>query len=127
MVRREDREQPPGAADDGQASRGQGAVPAGALIVLATLTARPGRRKELVAAARRNAEQSLALEAGGCLLFLVVEDAEDEEVLRFVSAFQDEAAFDRHRRMPHFQAWREESAELLETEPPIRHRRGVAV
>ena len=122
MVRPEDREQSAGVVDHG----GQRGVPAGALIVLATLTARSGRREELVAAARRNAGQSLALEEGGCLLFLVVEDAEDAEVLRFVTAFQDEAAFERHQAMPHFRAWREESAELLAEEQPIRHQRGIA-
>ncbi|MCZ2849896.1 putative quinol monooxygenase [Modestobacter sp. VKM Ac-2978] len=113
--------------DHGRPRRLEGSVPAGSLVVLATLTARPGLRGELVAAARRNAARSLALEDGGCLLFLVVEDTEDLEVLRFVSAFQDEAAFEGHRSTPHFRAWREESAELLAAEQPIRHWQGVTV
>ena len=99
----------------------------GALVVLATLTARPGRRDELVAAARRNAVSSLSDEDGGCLLFLVVEDAVDLDVVRFVSAFRDQEAFDRHRQMRHFHAWRTESAQLLSTERPIRHEHGTVV
>jgi (4S)-4-hydroxy-5-phosphonooxypentane-2,3-dione isomerase len=42
----------------------------------------------------------------GCLRFNVLQDAQDESVYYFFEVYQDEAALEAHRTMPHYAVWR---------------------
>ena len=49
----------------------------------------------------------------GCLRFNVLQDASDANVYYFFEVYQDEAAVDAHRAMPHYAVWRA-AAETLD-------------
>ena len=42
----------------------------------------------------------------GCLRFNVLQDTSDTNVYYFFEVYQDEAAVDAHRAMPHYAVWR---------------------
>jgi quinol monooxygenase YgiN len=43
----------------------------------------------------------------GCLRFNVLQDARDAEVYYFYEVYQDQAALEAHRGMPHYEVWRQ--------------------
>jgi autoinducer 2-degrading protein len=42
----------------------------------------------------------------GCYRFNVLRDARDPDVYYFYEIYEDEAALEKHRTMPHYAAWR---------------------
>ncbi len=42
----------------------------------------------------------------GCLRFNVLRDERDENVYYFYEVYEDQAALDAHRKMPHYEVWR---------------------
>ena len=42
----------------------------------------------------------------GCLRFNVLQDEHDENVYYFYEVYEDQAALDAHRTMPHYAVWR---------------------
>jgi autoinducer 2-degrading protein len=54
----------------------------------------------------------------GCLRFNVLQDATDENVYYFYEVYEDQAALEKHRTMPHYAVWRA-AADTLDgpTEP----------
>ena len=42
----------------------------------------------------------------GCARFDVLQDVNDADVYYFYEAYEDQAAIDRHRAMPHYAVWR---------------------
>ncbi len=42
----------------------------------------------------------------GCLRFHVLQDERDENVYYFYEVYEDQAALDAHRTMPHYAVWR---------------------
>ena len=42
----------------------------------------------------------------GCLRFNVLQDAQDENVYYFYEVYEDQAALEKHRTMPHYATWR---------------------
>ena len=42
----------------------------------------------------------------GCLRFNVLQDEQDENVYYFYEVYEDQAALDAHRTMPHYAVWR---------------------
>ena len=42
----------------------------------------------------------------GCLRFNVLQDERDENVYYFYEVYEDQAALEAHRRMPHYAVWR---------------------
>ena len=52
----------------------------------------------------------------GCLRFNVLQDESDENVYYFYEVYQDQAALDAHRAMPHYDVWRA-AADTLDGPP----------
>jgi autoinducer 2-degrading protein len=42
----------------------------------------------------------------GCLRFNVLQDAQDANVYYFYEVYEDQAALEKHRTMPHYAVWR---------------------
>lgn len=50
----------------------------------------------------------------GCYRFNVLQDEQDQNVYYFYEVYEDEAALEKHRAMPHFASWRAAAAEVLD-------------
>lgn len=73
---------------------------------------RPGRREEFLAGMAENAEVSVRDEPG-CLRFDVCAVDGDENRFLLYELYTDAAAFEAHKRSPHFTAWRAIAGEVL--------------
>lgn len=76
------------------------------------LQVQPERREEFLAAIAANAAASVRDEPG-CLRFDVGAVADDETRFVLYELYTDAAAFEAHRRAPHFARWREAAARVL--------------
>jgi len=65
---------------------------------------RPGHLTAFLAAARLDAEGSVDSEPG-CRRFDILQDPERPDLVCFYEVYDDEAAFLRHRDMPHFKTY----------------------
>jgi len=87
-------------------------------VVLPEFHVASERLTAFLAAARADAEASLANEPG-CLQFdVVVQQGQDPAVVLFYEVYSDRAAFEAHLQTPHLAAFRE--ALLLCDEQPVR-------
>ncbi len=77
---------------------------------------RPGHLDAFLAAAQLDAEGSVGSEPG-CRLFDILQDPERPDRVCFYEVYDDEAAFLRHRAMPHFKTY------FAATEPMIAAKR----
>ena len=73
---------------------------------------RPGRREEFLAGIAANAEASVRDEPG-CLRFDVSAVDGDQDRFLLYELYTDAAAFEAHKRAPHFAQWRAIAAEVL--------------
>ena len=64
--------------------------------------------KEMVADGEGSIEKEPA-----CLLFNIVEDSEDPNMLHLYEVYNDAEAFEAHKETPHFQKWVETTADWL--------------
>src|SRR2546428_2469782 len=62
----------------------------------------------------------------GCLRFNVLQDAQDQNVYYFYEVYEDQAALEAHRAMPHYAVWRAAAYALDVPVEPTRCQRGVA-
>lgn len=76
----------------------------------------PGVHDAFLAAARLDAEGSVRNEPG-CRRFDILQDPASPTRVCFYEVYDDEAAFERHREMPHFKAY------FAATEPMIASKR----
>jgi len=81
-----------------------------ALIV--SLRIRPEKREPFLRAADANSAASVRDEPG-CLRFDVVADQADPDHFFYYEVYRNEAAFDAHKRTPHYARWREAAAECV--------------
>ena len=65
---------------------------------------RPERQPQFLEAIKADALGSERDETG-CLRFNVLQDADDANVYYFFEVYQDQAALDKHRTMPHYAVW----------------------
>ena len=87
-------------------------------VVLPEFHVAPDKLTAFLAAARADAEASLALEPG-CLQFdVVVQQGDGVTKVLFYEVYTDRAAFDAHLQTPHLAAFREALA--LCDEQPVR-------
>lgn len=87
-------------------------------VVLPEFHVAPEKLSAFLAAARADAEASLATEPG-CLQFdVVVQQAEGLAKVLFYEVYTDRAAFDAHLQTPHLAAFR--AALALCDEQPVR-------
>tara|TARA_R100000935_G_scaffold58801_1_gene98067 strand:+ start:1761 stop:2054 length:294 start_codon:yes stop_codon:yes gene_type:complete len=88
------------------------------LVVVPEFLVTPDNRAAFLAAARADAEASVASE-DGCLQFdVVVDDTVDPIRVLFYEVYRDEAAFETHLETPHLAAFRD--ALTLCDEQPVR-------
>ena len=80
------------------------------LIVIGSATAAPGRRDDLVAAARTIAAATRA--DRGCLAYSFAADVEDDDRIRSIEIWADRAALDAHLAHDH-------TAEFLRVAPGL--------
>lgn len=76
------------------------------------LTVRPAQRERFLEAIRANATASVRDEPG-CLRFDVSQERTDPDTYLLYEIYQDERAFDAHRRTPHYAAWQAVRDDLL--------------
>ena len=74
-----------------------------ALVV--SLRVKPDMRARFLAAAQDDSTFSVQDEPG-CLRFDVLQDNADPDHFFFYEVYQDEAALEKHRAMPHYAVWR---------------------
>jgi quinol monooxygenase YgiN len=85
------------------------------LIVIGDATAAPGRRDDLVAAAR--AVASATRGDDGCLAYTFAADVEDPDRVLSVEVWRDRAALDAHLGHDHAQAFLQVAPGLVAGEP----------
>jgi autoinducer 2-degrading protein len=78
---------------------------------------KPSERERFLEAIEHDALASERDEAG-CYRFNVLQDAADANVYYFYEVYEDQAALEKHRTMPHYAVWRA-AADTLDgpTEP----------
>ena len=83
------------------------------LAIFVTIKVKPGRMEEFVEASLADARGSVGDEPG-CYRFDVLRDSEDDSLAHLYEIYEDAAARETHRTMPHFLAWRAAVADLIE-------------
>jgi autoinducer 2-degrading protein len=83
------------------------------IVALVALGIRPDAVEAFAMAARANAAASAG--EPGCLRFEVYRDAADSTRFLLFEAYRDQAAREAHWATPHFLAYRDGVAELIET------------
>lgn len=73
--------------------------------LFASVQVRPDKRDEFLIGIKANAEASVRDEPG-CLRFDVMEDAKRQDRFYYYEIYTDAAAFDAHKKSPHFAQWR---------------------
>ncbi|MTH55210.1 antibiotic biosynthesis monooxygenase [Bacillus mangrovi] len=84
-----------------------------AITINAIMKAKEGREEELFAAMKKAIAPSRAEE--GCISYDLHRSKEDKGVFVFFENWKDQEAVDAHIASPHYQAYREEIAPLIET------------
>jgi putative monooxygenase len=87
-------------------------VTAGLFSLVVRLRVSGAARDAFLTAVRENAASSL-LEPG-CRRFEIVQAADHKHRFLFCEIYDDAAAFEAHRRTPHFRRWREVAAECVD-------------
>ena len=73
---------------------------------------KPEKKDDFVTAMLADAQGSVENESG-CLLFNVVEDSDDPNLLHLYEVYTSEEAFGIHKETPHFKTWVETTADWL--------------
>lgn len=81
-------------------------------VVLPKFKVDPARVDQFLAIGRADAESSVRDEPG-CRQFDVAFDPKEPGMVWFYEVYDDEAAFEAHKRTPHFKRFDEESAPLV--------------
>ena len=81
-------------------------------VLIVSLRIKPGMRQRFLQAAEDNSTCAVRDEPG-CLRFDVLADQADLDHFFYYEVYRDEAAFEAHRRTPHYARWREAAAECV--------------
>lgn len=84
--------------------------------VVVTVRSKPEYREDIIEAILEDARDSVMQEEG-CLLFNVVQDSQDPNVLHLYEVYASSEAFELHKNTPHFLKWRDAIEGRL-VEPP---------
>ncbi len=90
----------------------------GAMTVIATATAKPGREDDLERALRESIPPSH--QEPGCLRFALHRSTQDPAVLVAVERWESKEAWDAHMASPHIQRVMETTPDLLAGPPDVR-------
>jgi (4S)-4-hydroxy-5-phosphonooxypentane-2,3-dione isomerase len=82
-------------------------------VLVVSIRVKPGKDRQFLAAIEANAAASLRDEPG-CRRFDVLRDNADPRHYLLYELYDDEAAFQAHRNMPHFPVWRRVAAECVD-------------
>jgi autoinducer 2-degrading protein len=82
-------------------------------VLVVSLRVKPHKNQQFLAAIEANAAASRRDEPG-CRRFDVVRDNDEPYHYVLYEMYDDEAAFDAHRKTPHFRVWRQAAAQCLE-------------
>ena len=82
-------------------------------VLVVSLRVKPGKDRQFLAAIEANAAASLGDEPG-CRRFDVLRDNADPHHYLLYELYEDEAAFQAHRSMPHFPVWRRAATEYVD-------------
>lgn len=83
-------------------------------VILVEFRLKPGARHEFIRAARADAEGSVGTEPG-CRRFDIVLPEDDPDSVWLYEIYTDQKAFDSHLETPHLAAFREATADLVES------------
>jgi (4S)-4-hydroxy-5-phosphonooxypentane-2,3-dione isomerase len=82
-------------------------------VLVVSLRVKPGKVRQFLTAIEANATASRRDEPG-CRRFEVLRDDADPHHYLLYEMYDDEAAFQAHRDMPHFPVWRQAAAECVD-------------
>jgi (4S)-4-hydroxy-5-phosphonooxypentane-2,3-dione isomerase len=82
-------------------------------VLVVSLRVKPDKDRQFLAAVEANAAASRRDEPG-CRRFDVLRDSDDPHHYLLYEMYDDQAAFQAHRSMPHFAVWRRAVAECVE-------------
>ena len=82
-------------------------------VLVVSLRVKPGKDRQFLAAIEANAAASRRDEPG-CRRFDVLRDNDDPQRYLRYELYDDEAAFQAHRAMPHFPVWRRAAPECVD-------------
>ena len=80
------------------------------ISIFVSIRVKPGFRGRFVQATLGDARGSVGDEPG-CYRFDVLEDASDPDLVHLYEVYEDQAALDAHRKMPHYTRWADEGAD----------------
>ena len=80
--------------------------------VIVKVNIKPEHKKEFIDAMLDDAHGSVQNEQG-CLLFNIVQDGVDPNLLHLYEVYNDEATFEAHTKTPHFVKWVETTKDWL--------------
>ena len=83
------------------------------IAIFVTIKVKPGMMEEFVEASLGDARGSVGDEPG-CFRFDVLQDREDPNMAYLYEIYEDDAARETHRTMPHYLKWREAVADMVE-------------
>lgn len=82
-------------------------------IIIAPLQVKEGFRERFLEEMVKDAEGSVKNEPD-CLRFDIVEDPSNPNWIWLYEVYKDKAAFEKHKKMPHFLRWREVTGDWIE-------------
>ena len=80
------------------------------IAIFVSIRVKPGFRTRFVQATLGDARGSVGDEPG-CYRFDVLEDDSDPDLVHLYEVYEDQAALDAHRKMPHYARWADEVAD----------------
>ena len=80
--------------------------------VIVKVNIKPEHKKEFLESMYTDARGSVQNEPG-CLLFNIVQDGEDPNLLHLYEVYNDAATFEAHTKTPHFMDWVETTKDWL--------------
>lgn len=80
--------------------------------ILVTIKLKPGMTEAFRPHILKNAEASVRDEAD-CHQFQVMSSLDEPDEFVFYEVYSDEAALERHRQQPHFQAYLKQTSEMI--------------
>jgi len=81
------------------------------VIVISKLTVKPGKKQELLSAAKELI--AATREEAGCISYSLLDDPHKNDRCVFVEEWTNKEALEHHFTTPHIAKWRQESKELL--------------
>ncbi len=89
------------------------------LVLMVSLKVKPGRADDFIAAVQADGEGTTTNEEGN-FQFSAIRDQADPDRFFLFEVYENEAALEAHRGMPHFLKYREATADIY-AEEPVRH------